>query len=259
MMALRTRRLVYLWDLLTVLVGRDIKLRYKRSMLGLAWSLLNPLAQFATLNFVFSRVLPLNIANYTPFLFTGVLAWNWFGTSLLLATNAIVDNRELIRRPGFPPSVLPLIAVVSNLVHFLLAWPILIVFVVSAGNPLTAALAWLPLVVVVQFLIILSLGYFLAATQVTFRDTQYLLGIALTLGFYLTPVFYAVGGTPGPYRAAFRLNPMVYVLDAYRALLLGNGAPDWPALALISVVATALLLLGYRVFRHASHRFVDEL
>jgi lipopolysaccharide transport system permease protein len=221
--------------------------------------LLNPLSQFLILNFVFSTVLPLNIPDYTTFLFTGVLAWNWFSTSLILATSAIVDNRELIRRPGFPPAVLPLIAVVSNLIHFVLALPILAFFIITSGIPLTAAAFWLPAVIAVQFLLILSLAYFLATIQVTFRDTQYLLGIVLLLGFYLTPVFYDASGTPDRYRLIYQLNPMGAVLGAYRAALLGGGAINLPGLALIAVVAAGLLVLGYRVFMHASYHFAEEL
>jgi lipopolysaccharide transport system permease protein len=257
--ASRGPRLAYLWDLLVVLVGRDIKLRYKRSFLGLAWSLLNPLAQFLILNFVFTIVLPLNIPNYTTFLFTGVLAWNWFSTSLILATSAIVDNRELIRRPGFPPAVLPLIAVVSNLIHFVLALPILAFFVITSGTPLTAAALWLPAVIAVHFLLILSLAFFLATIQVTFRDTQYLLNIVLLLGFYLTPVFYDASAAPVHSMLAYQLNPMVAVLGAYRATLLGGGWVDTSSLALITVLAAGLLVVGYRVFTHASYHFAEEL
>jgi lipopolysaccharide transport system permease protein len=257
--ALVAHRLTYLWDLLAVLVSRDLKLRYKRSILGLAWSLLNPLAQFATLHFVFSAILPLGIASYTPFLFAGVLAWNWFSTSLLLSTNAIVDNRELIRRPGFPPAVLPLIAVISNLIHFLLALPILLVLAGATGTPLVPSLLWLPSVVLVQFLLILSVAYFLAAIQVTFRDTQYLLGIGLTLGFYLTPVFYTTSSIPEPYLAAFRLNPLTHLLEAYRTILLVGQPPNLSALMLIGLGASMLLLLGYQVFLRASYHFAEEL
>jgi lipopolysaccharide transport system permease protein len=255
----RRLHLAYLWDLLAVLVGRDIKLRYKRSFLGLAWSLLNPLAQFLVLNFVFSTVLPLNIADYTPFLFTGLLAWNWFSTSLLLATNAIVENRDLIRRPGFPPAVLPLIAVVSNLIHFLLALPILAVFLLVSGEPPRLSVLWLPAIIAVQFLLSLSLSYFLATIQVTFRDTQYLLSVALLLGFYLTPVFYSLATVPARYHLAYQLNPMVHLLDAYRAALLGEGNLPLGALAVISLAAALLLLVGYRVFMRASYHFAEEL
>jgi lipopolysaccharide transport system permease protein len=257
--AARAPRLTYLWDLLTVLVDRDLKLRYKRSYLGLAWSLLNPLAQFLILNFVFSAVLPLNIPDYPAFLFTGVLAWTWFSNSLLLATSAIVDNRELIRRPGFPPAILPLIAVVSNLIHFVLALPILAIFLVASGAGLTPGVLWLPVVIGVQFLVSLSLAYFLAAIQVTFRDTQYLLGIALLLGFYLTPVFYDAAAAPSRFQLAYRLNPMVHVLDAYRAALLGGGAVPWAALGVITLAAAGLLLAGYRIFMRASYHFAEEL
>jgi lipopolysaccharide transport system permease protein len=248
-----------LWDLLAVLVGRDLKLRYKRSVLGLAWSLLNPLAQFLVLNFVFSTVLPLNIQDYTPFLFTGLLAWNWFSASLLLATNAIVENRDLIRRPGFPPAVLPLIAVVSNLIHFVLALPILVVFLLAAGSPVSLSVFWLPVIISVQFLFSLSLAYFLAVIQVTFRDTQYLLNIALLLGFYLTPVFYTLDTVPKRYQFAYQLNPMVHLLAAYRSAILGGAPLPLLPLAVLTVAAVLLLLIGYRVFVRASYHFAEEL
>lgn len=255
----RPRRLQYLWDLVSVMVSREIKLRYKRSYIGLAWSLLNPLAQFLILNLVFSAVLPLNIPNYPAFLFTGVLAWTWFSNSLVVAANAIVDNRDLIRRPGFPPAVLPLIAVVSHLIHFALALPVLGAVVLLTGVAPTPALLWLPVVVAVQFLIVLSLAYFLAAVQVTFRDTQYLLGVALLLGFYLTPVFYDISAAPERLQLLYSLNPMVHVLGAYRAALLGGAAVSWLALVVICLAATGLLLAGYGVFMRASYHFAEEL
>ena len=113
-------RWLYVRDLLQTLVARNMKLRYKRSVMGFAWSLLNPLAQLLVFSFVFTTVLPLNIPNYTVFLFTGLLPWTWFSGGLIEATEAIVGNRELIRRPGFPTAVLPVITILSHLVHFLL-------------------------------------------------------------------------------------------------------------------------------------------
>lgn len=255
----RFRRLTYLWDLLSVLVGRDIKLRYKRSLLGMAWSFLNPLAQFLILEFVFNRVLPLDIPNYTPFLFTGILAWNWFHTALVLATSAIVDNRELIRRPGFPPAVLPLIAVMSNLIHFLIALPILAVLLIMSGSWPTSTLLWLPVVIALEFLIILSLAYFLATLQVTFRDTQYLLEVLMLLGFYLTPVFYDAGLVPARYQLVYQLNPMAVVIDTYRAVLLRGEMPNVQNFGWIAVAAGVLLVVGYRVFMRASYHFAEEL
>jgi lipopolysaccharide transport system permease protein len=253
------KRLVYLRDLITVLVARDMKLRYKRSILGFAWSLLNPLAQMLVFGFVFRFVLPLNIPHYSPFLITGLLAWNWFNAASYQATEAIVGNRELVRRPGFPAAILPVVAVSSHLVHFVLALPVLALFLVLNSIPLTPALLALPLVIAVQFIFTLSLAYLVATFHVTFRDTQYLLGIFLLLGFYLTPVFYNPGSIPQKYQVFYRLNPMLHLIESYRLILLEGQLPSALTLAGLGAVSLLLLLAGYRVFRTASDRFVEEL
>jgi lipopolysaccharide transport system permease protein len=253
------RRWVYLRDLLRELIGRDIKLRYKRSLLGIAWSLINPLAQLLVFSLIFSVVLPLNIPNYASFLFTGLLAWNWFQTSLHAATGAIVDNRELIRRPGFPVTILPIVTVATNFIHFLLALPILLVALLISGLPLRITILALPAIFAVQFLFTLSLSYFVATLHVTFRDTQYLLGIVLLLGFYLSPVFYDASAIPQPYQALYRLNPMVVLIDAYRQILLRGQLPGALGLLALSLVSAGLLWLGYHTFIRASAQFAEEL
>jgi lipopolysaccharide transport system permease protein len=260
-MELITRRLnlSYLRDLLYVLVGRDMKLRYRRSVIGVAWSLLNPLAQLLVLNFVFRRVLPLDIPNYTVFLFTGLLAWNWFSTSLYSATGAIVENRELVKRPGFPAPLLPVVSLTSNFFHFLLALPVLLFFTWTGGIPLTRAALALPLVFAVQFIFTLSMAYLVAGLHVTFRDTQYLLGIFLLLGFYLSPVFYEPSAIPASYQSIYRLNPMVVLIDTYRRILISGQPPDGAALLSLAVISAVLLWLGYLVFERSSLRFVEEL
>ena len=252
-------RLLYLRDLLFTLVGRDMKLRYKRSILGIAWSLLTPLAQLAVYYLIFNILLPLNIPNYPAFLFSGVLVWNWFQGSLYQATSTIVDNRELIKRPGFPPAVLPAVTVASYLIHFLLALPILFVFLVVGGTPLTGALLVLPLVITLQFILTLSLAYFTATFYVTFRDTQHLLGVLLNLFFFLTPIFYKSSDLPARYQSFYRLNPMVHLIESYRAILLSGTLPDANGLLMVTLPAIGFLFLGYHIFMKASDHFVDEL
>jgi lipopolysaccharide transport system permease protein len=252
-------RLNYVFDLLRELVVRDMKLRYKRSLLGLTWSLLNPLVQLLVFHFIFSLVLPLNIPNYALFLFTGILVWSWFQSSLSASTGAIVDNRELIRRPGFPVAVLPIVTVTTNLIHFLFALPILLIFLVLMGIPLTGALLALPLVIILQFLLILAITYFLATFHVTFRDTQYLVGISLLLGFYLTPIFYTVDNLPARYQAIYNLNPLVHLLGAYRSILIDGTLPDLIPLLVLGILSLTLLLVGYRIFMNASYNFAEEL
>jgi lipopolysaccharide transport system permease protein len=252
-------QLLYLIDLLRELIGRDMKLRYKRSLLGIAWSLLNPLAQLLVFSLIFSLVLPLDIENYASFLFTGLLAWNWFQTSLYAATGAIVDNRELIRRPGFSAMILPVVTVATNFIHYLLALPILLVFLWINGFSLQASGAALPVIFAVQFLFTLSLSYFVATLHVTFRDTQYLLGIVLLLGFYLSPVFYDISAIPDRFQVIYRLNPMAMLIDAYRQILLQGQMPGWQGLLALSLISAGLLLVSYRIFVRASAQFAEEL
>jgi lipopolysaccharide transport system permease protein len=256
---IQAHKLIYLRDLLRELVARDMKLRYKRSVLGFAWSLLNPLAQLAVLSFIFNLVLPLSITNYPAFLFTGLLAWSWFYSSLIAATSAIVDNRDLIKRPGFPSAILPTVTVTSHLVHFVLALPVLLVFLVLSGIHLTGTVLLLPLIVVLQFALTLGLAYLLATFHVTFRDTQYLLGIFLLLGFYLTPIFYDASVIPPVYQPLYRLNPMYHLIDAYRAILLRGRVPDLRLLAMLSLLILGLVWVGYKIFTRASYQFVEEL
>jgi len=251
--------LIYLRDLLRELVARDLKLRYKRSIMGMAWSLLVPLAQLLVLYIVFYHMLPLNIPNYTTFLFTGILPWTWFQSSLISASGAIVDNRELVRQVGFPVGVLPAITVISHLVHFLIALPILSVFLLLDGYRPGSAILALPLVILIQFILTLSLAYIVATFQVTFRDTQYLLGVLLFLFFYLTPVFYDDTFIPAGARQLYILNPMVHLLGAYRSILIRGELPAGLPLLMLCVFSAVLLLLGYSVFVRARNYFVEEV
>jgi lipopolysaccharide transport system permease protein len=204
------------------------------------WSLVTPLLQVLAFNFVFRSVLPLNVPHYPAFVLTGVLAWTWFQSSLVLASGAIVDNRELIRRPGFPSAALPAVTVATHLVHFLLALPVL-------------------LVVAIQYVLTLSLAYPIATCHVRFRDTQHLVGVLLTVLFFFTPVFYEARSVPVQFRGLYDLNPMVQILSAYRGVLIQDQPVDLGSLGVLGVVALLMLTLGFEVFRRASFRFVEEL
>ena len=246
-------------DLLRELVRRDMALRYKRSALGILWSLFNPLLQWLVLGFIFGIVLPLGIPHFPLFLFTGLLAWNWFQSSLYEAAGAIVDNGDLVRRPGFSSAVLPIVPVTANLLHLLLALPILFAALWWNGVGLTPWAAALPLVLAAQFVVTLGLAYLVAALNVRFRDTRYLLGVILLLGFYLTPVFYAASAIPPAWQPLYRLNPLVTLIESYRDLLLDGAAPEAPALAAVLAAGLVLLWLGVRLFGRMNADFAEEL
>jgi lipopolysaccharide transport system permease protein len=255
----RGRQLLHLRDLVRELVARDIKLRYKRSVLGIAWSLLTPLLQLLVFYLLFQVILALPIGRFSSFTLIGLLVWAWFQTSLSQSANAITGNRELIRRPGFRPAVLPVVTVTTNFIHFLLALPILLIVLVIDGSRLGPSLLTLPLVVILQFALTLSLAYLVASANVVFADTQHLVGVILLLLFFLSPIFYDANSVPEHLQPLYRLNPLVRLLDAYRAVLMEGAQPDWPSLVAPCLLAIGLLFVGYRFFAGMSYRFVDEL
>jgi lipopolysaccharide transport system permease protein len=252
-------RLPYLYDLLRELVSRNMKLMYKRSFLGVAWTLINPLLQLAVFAFVFQLVIPVKIEQYSSYVFTGLLVWNWFQTSLFDATGVIISSRPLIRQPGFPVAILPVVIVTTGLVHFILALPVLIGFLLIDGVQFTPVILFLPVLQILQFALTVSFAYFLAALNVTFRDTQHTLGVVLQLLFYLTPIFYDLKGIPKEYWSVYGLNPMVHIVTSYRQIFMWGTPPDWLALAIIAGITAILLPVGYWVFKHQSNRFVEEV
>jgi lipopolysaccharide transport system permease protein len=254
-----TRRLIYLRDVLWELVVRDMKLRYKRSLAGIVWTLLNPLAQLSVISFVFTVIFPLHLPNYISSTFMGIIAWNWFQASLYSVTGAIVDNRELIRRPHFPIMMLPIVTITTNLIHFILSLPVLMVLLLLQGIPPALAMIALPLVMALQYALTLGIGYLVATLNVKFRDTSYLLGVILLLGFFMTPIWYDFASVPAAYQPLYLLNPMVSLLRAYRAILIQGQWPDAVSLLAVGLLAAVLLVIGYRYFRKATYWFAEEL
>ncbi len=259
----RRRQLTYYRDLVGELVSRELKVLYKRSALGVAWTLINPLLQLVVFSVVFQVVLKAGggIQYYSSYAFSGLLIWGWTQSSLFQATGLITGNRNLIRQPGFPVAILPIVTVMTGLVHFLLALPALLV--IMAVDRVNFSLTWLvlPVLMLLQFVLTISFAYPLAALNVKFRDTQHTLGVVLQLMFYLLPIFYAVNPQtlPAGLIQFYRWNPMVALIEAYRAVLLYGTLPDWNSLLLLVVVGALLLPIGYRIFKHERARFVEEI
>lgn len=253
------RKIAHFFDLLRVLVDRDMKLLYKRSALGIAWTLINPLLQLAVFSFVFRSVIPINIPQFSSFAFSGLLIWTWSQTALFQATGLITSNKALIRQPNFPTAILPVVTTMTGLIHFLLALPVLIIFLAVDGVQPSSVLFVLPLLMVIQFVLTVGLAYPLAALNVTFRDTQHTLGVLLQMLFYLTPIFYDLNSVPKEFQPFYQLNPMVPLIEAYRAILLKGTQPDWQALLIVSLVVAVILPIGLAIFRRQSNTFVEEL
>ncbi|MDF0551921.1 ABC transporter permease [Kamptonema sp. UHCC 0994] len=249
----------YIYDLLRQLVSRDMKLLYKRSVLGIAWTLIAPLLQLAVFTFVFNIVIPMNVPQYSSYVFIGLLVWNWFSTSLFQATGLILQNRALIRLPKFPSAILPVVTVMTGMIHFLLALPVLTLFLLIDGVHFKPVVLFLPILMLLQFALTVGIAYPLAAFNVTFHDTQHTLGVLLQMLLYLTPIFYQVNSLPPKIAFFYYLNPMVSIVQSYRAVLIYGTQPNLAALGIIALISGGLILIGHRIFDTASDRFVEEI
>lgn len=245
-------------DVVTHLVMREVHLRYRRSLLGWMWVLAQPLARFAVLAFVFTRMLPLDVPNYSVFLFSGLIGWLWFSSGLVSATASAVERRDLLMRPGIPRLLIPVVSVLTDATDYIAALPVLVVILLfSGGVPLTWLL--LPVVMLPMFMLILGLGYAFCAANVYLRDVKILVTVATLLGFYVTPVFYPAEQVPEQYQWLLDLNPVAILLDLQRAVLVDGIVPDLTQLALIFAISGGVLFVGTAIYQRASRNFVDEL
>jgi lipopolysaccharide transport system permease protein len=241
------------------LVRRDFRLRYQGSTLGLAWSLLLPLTQLVVLVFLFERVVPLGIAGYPAFVFSGLLPWTWFSGCIAGAGTLFLGNRDLVRRPDFDPIVIVLVSTLSNLLGYLVGVPILLAVCAAYGAPVTPALLALPGLLLIEGVLILGLSLVIATLNVFYRDVQHIAGVALTLLFYLTPVFYRGPEAGERLQLLFTLSPIAVVVQAHRAIFLQGELPGVGALLTAALTSTLVCAFGYALYRRQQHDIVDAI
>jgi lipopolysaccharide transport system permease protein len=250
------RRLV---ELHTVLVLKGIRSRYQATVLGLAWTLVNPLLFAGVLIFLLQNVLEMNTRRFSSYVYIGVLTYGWFRGAVSQATRAVISSRMLARRPGFPPAVLPLVPVTANLFDFILSIPVLIVVLSIGGSEFSWPLIVFPIFVLNQFLITVGLSYLAAAGHLMFRDIGQVIDLLLTFGFFLTPIFYSMSQIPENLKPYFWLNPLVPLLDGYRTILIDG---NWPSVQLLlgtTLFGVVICGLGWYVFRAASTRYIEDV
>lgn len=245
--------------LLGALVVRDLKLRYRGSLLGYAWSLANPLLQVGIYTLVFAVILKVGGPGYPAFLLGAILPWGWLSVSLLASAESIVHQRELVKRAYLPTELLPLSAVLVNGVVFLGALPVLALALAWAGHPPGAAWLALPLVVGAQLLVNVALALVCAMLNVFYRDVPYLLNAALPLWLYLSPVLYPLSAAPPSLRPWLALNPMAAILGSYRRIWLEGRFPEPGPLALAAAVGLVGCVLALSAFRRRRARFPEAL
>lgn len=250
--------------LIQSLVARELKARYRGSVLGVVWSFLNPLLLLLIYTFVFSVVVPgvssKQIEHFPLFLFCGILPWSWFSSSLLESANVLITGGALLRKVLFPAEVLPIVTVLAGLVHFTLGLPILIAFIVYERVPVTPDVLWLPIIVAAQLLLTVGLALLVSSLTVHFRDLRDLLSNLLTLAFFMTPIVYPLSQAPDWARPLLLLNPFTHLVVAYQEILVLPGPfAAWPRVITMGIVSVAICALGYVVFDRLRDTFAEEV
>ena len=251
--------------LIQSLVARELKARYRGSVLGFFWSFFNPLLLLLVYTFVFAYVMPppqlRDIPDFALFLFCGLLPWTWFQTSLVESSGILISGGNLIKKVMFPAEILPIVTVLANFVHFLLGLPILVVFLIYFGRPLQLSeLAWFPVVVFVQLLLSVALALILSALTVHFRDIKDILTNVMTLWFFATPIIYYWKFAPARIRPFLDLNPFTHLAISYQEILYFPGNfGHWKWLLALGVGATFLFLFSYFLFDRLRDSFAEEV
>ncbi|RIK45964.1 MAG: ABC transporter permease [Chloroflexi bacterium] len=256
----QTGELIRYRSLVTNLVAKDLKVRYKNSILGFVWSLLNPLLMMLVFTFVFTQLLGETIDHFPVFVLIGLLAWNWTAASVSRGTTALIDNAPLINKVYFPRVVLPVSVVLSNGINYLLSFPVIFLFMALYRMDFTPWLVYLPVIIAVQATFLTGLVLILAALYVNFRDTIVLVEVGLTAWFFMTPIFYRVEDVvPDLVSWMYWLNPMASIVAELHTVLYYGGVPDPLFMARAFVTALLLVVIGWAMFMRVSRHLGEHL
>ena len=259
------RVLIVHWSTIKAFVRRDIHGRYVTSVMGLSWAIIQPLTLLLLYTFLFSYILKVRFGaagstkSFTVYLFCGMLPWIAFSEGLVRASGVILEQGHLIKKVVFPSDILPAYVVLSALTMEMLGLSVLLVAVALFAGGLGWSLVALPAIIVLQFMLTVGLAWFLASLTVFLRDVAQVLGLAMTLWMFLTPIFYPPEAIPPHLKWMLNLNPMYHVVQAYRDVIIEGRLPGRLQIGVLGAMALTSFLLGHWFFRRSKNAFVDVL
>jgi homopolymeric O-antigen transport system permease protein len=250
--------------LISTLVARELKARYRGSVFGFLWSFINPLLLLLIYTFVFTTVIPNEEPRTRPyalFMFSGILPWTWFATSLSDAAGSLLAGGNLIKKVLFPAEVLPIVSVLANMVHFFFGLTILVVFLLFYRHyPSLSDLVWFPVAVAIEFVFATALALLLSALTVHFRDIRDILANVLTLWFFATPIIYPwFQPNVQRFHTLFNVNPFTHLAVAYQEILFFGHIGHWRWLLALGAASTVLFLVCYWVFDRLRDSFAEAV
>ena len=232
-------------ELLKTSIKKDIRGKYKSSILGVIWSFLNPLLQLAVYAIVFPLIMKSNIPNYTVFVCCGLIPWTFFSTAISRTSFVMVENANIIKKVYFPREILPISIVTSEMVNFIISTVIILAFVMAYGIGFSWYIVFYPVILIIQYILLIGISLLVSSITVYIRDLQHFIGILLQLLFYATPIVYASETIPANFQWILKYNPMTYIIEGYRNIFYYQTMPDIKSLLVVLVGSIALCVVGY--------------
>ncbi len=249
-------------ELFYILSWRDIKVRYKQTVIGAAWSILRPLITMIIFTFIFGRVAKLpteGAAPYAIMVYAAMLPWQFFANSLSEASSSLVGNTNLITKIYFPRMIIPASSVIVSLVDFAISFTLMLILFLWYHFFPPVQILLLPLFIILAFLASFGISLYITALNVKFRDFRYIIPFIVQFGLYVSPVGFSSTVIPEKWRLLYSLNPMVGVIDGFRWCLLGEQKIYWPGFLVSCGVIVLFCYIGIRYFRKTEKTFADNI
>lgn len=240
-------------------VKKDIRGKYKGSFLGVLWSFINPLLSVLVYAIVFPYIMRIKVENYLIYLITGIIPWTFFTSSINMGLISVLSNADIIKKVYFPRIILPISTVTSCLVNFLISCLIIVLFCLGSGLGISFQILWLPLIAIIQYIMLLGFTFILSAIEMYMRDIEHIVNFILSMAFYVTPILYTPDIFPENLAWVLKVNPMAYLVNAYRSIFFYQKMPDLIGLGVVSIFSIFLFMIGYLIFEKLQKGFAEEV
>lgn len=246
-------------ELLKNNVKKEIRGKYKKSVLGVLWTFLNPLLQLAVYAFIFPLILKNTQEYYIIFVCAGLIPWTFFTSTISQSTWTVIGNGNIVKKVFFPREILPISVVTSAMVNFIISTIIIIFFCLAYGLGLSKYIIFYPFILIIQYILQLGISFVLSAVTVYFRDLEHFVQIILMLMFYATPIVYSGDSIPDAFKFIINFNPMAHIIEGYRDIFYNQVKPDLMGLGILLIISIIVCVLGYAIFNKLQKGFAEEL
>lgn len=247
------------WEFLKTNVKKDIRGKYKGSFLGVLWSFINPLLSVVVYAIVFQYIMRFNIEHYLIYLISGIIPWTFFTTALNSGINSILYNANIIKKVYFPRSILPISSVTSALINFLISCIIILLFTILSGIGISINLIYLPLVIIIQYILCLGIVFILSAVEIYVKDIEHIINFFISMLFYVTPILYTSDAVPDNMQFLLKSNPMSYIIESYHNIFYYKHSPDLYKLGVVFLISVIIFIFGYNIFKKLQKGFAEEV